>query len=294
MLCKAMNVIIRPHPRDLDGVEFGLNAWRKEFPDCIINDYKDGFDVVGLAGLADVIVAEPSGVSTALIASMPQKPAVYLLRNRGTYECLEDLVVNSSMAHVFFPMEAQDEADLLKAVRRANANYGKTQRAARHTYFKRYFGYIDGYEEYRVVFGVLQRTTFGDEDMRREVGELGKLLARFTKPSQIDGVTPPMCDRLCCQPCMRRKAERPAWCLSGEEVGRDGEGNPWCVHGNLHGTDCFEKICGVPSADCIGTCCRGNINKRSCTNGFDVSCTIKAAPQGAGSTQRSSRSAASF
>eukprot|EP00929_Paragymnodinium_shiwhaense_P053311 TRINITY_DN26678_c0_g1_i8.p1 TRINITY_DN26678_c0_g1~~TRINITY_DN26678_c0_g1_i8.p1 ORF type:complete len:441 (-),score=70.42 TRINITY_DN26678_c0_g1_i8:67-1389(-) len=162
-LCREMNVIIRPHPRDFDGAEFGMQTWRQTFPDCIINDYKDGFSFFGLASIADVVIAEPSGISTAVIAGMPAIPAVYLLRSRQMYTCMEHLVINSSMAEIFFPLEGEDDRALLKAVRRAKAKHNMRRSGPRRAYFKKYFGYIDGYEEYRVALRILKKHVHGPQ-----------------------------------------------------------------------------------------------------------------------------------
>eukprot|EP00928_Gymnodinium_smaydae_P015770 TRINITY_DN15846_c0_g1_i2.p1 TRINITY_DN15846_c0_g1~~TRINITY_DN15846_c0_g1_i2.p1 ORF type:complete len:385 (-),score=83.31 TRINITY_DN15846_c0_g1_i2:27-1181(-) len=82
-MSRRHNVIIRPHPRDLDGADGGYKRIRRTFPHCLISEYKDGYDVRALARLADVILAEPSGVSSAVLAEAPGTAFVYLLRERS-------------------------------------------------------------------------------------------------------------------------------------------------------------------------------------------------------------------
>eukprot|EP00931_Biecheleriopsis_adriatica_P052426 TRINITY_DN30494_c0_g1_i1.p1 TRINITY_DN30494_c0_g1~~TRINITY_DN30494_c0_g1_i1.p1 ORF type:complete len:462 (+),score=52.52 TRINITY_DN30494_c0_g1_i1:65-1450(+) len=198
MLSRIANVIVRPHPRDLDSVDSSIAAFRDLFPRCYIDDYKMGHSIHALAKLADVIISEPSAVMASALYQASDTALVYLLRNRSLYDCINDKVINRSMAEIFFPPESNSSFDLIRAVKKAMAQNGPEQRRARQEHFKRYYGDIDGYEEYRIAASILESRIWGNVEMAREVGTLKRILSKFTSKSKLNGVRPPTCDRSCC------------------------------------------------------------------------------------------------
>eukprot|EP00929_Paragymnodinium_shiwhaense_P093604 TRINITY_DN53814_c0_g1_i1.p1 TRINITY_DN53814_c0_g1~~TRINITY_DN53814_c0_g1_i1.p1 ORF type:complete len:495 (-),score=116.98 TRINITY_DN53814_c0_g1_i1:634-2118(-) len=186
-LAHSYNIIIRPHPLDID-TKTRLDYLRQTFPNCIIDDYKDGNSPVALAELAEVIIAEPSSLITSLLFFLKRKPIVYLVRDWQRYTCARDYVINDAMAEVFFPDSVNSTSAFLYAVARAKAFAGGPgQEEARRKYVKLYYGDLDGFEEYRVVVMILRYCVHGDVVMERQVDRLEADLKRF---SQLDVPAP--------------------------------------------------------------------------------------------------------
>mmetsp|Transcript_8891 Transcript_8891/g.26981 ORF Transcript_8891/g.26981 Transcript_8891/m.26981 type:complete len:488 (+) Transcript_8891:69-1532(+) len=202
------NVVVRLHPQDIE--ERGLEAYRALLPGCLFDDYRAGRSAGDLAGVADIVVAEPSGSTFAVLHDAPKTPIVYLLRDREMYGCVKDKVLNESMADVVFlgpPAQVAGNrssapaAALLRAVRRTmGTTVGDQQVQARLSHVRRYYGDIDGFEEYRFAAALLRRLVFGDRTMARALVELEGLLARFSVlPVDQELPQPPICDTPCCR-----------------------------------------------------------------------------------------------
>lgn len=202
-LAKTHNVIIRPHPMDL-GTGTLRGGFKQYFPDCILDDFAEARHLESTVKLADVIVGEMSGVTSAAVNIAPDTPLVFLLRDWERYQCPEvkNETLNESMAEVFFPHMAKTPSDFLEAIARAKANDGPSQKKARRDYARRMFGDIDGFEEYRAVVKILRTVTYNDSNMAKDVDGLQEILTRFstsTATAESAGTKVPFCTSECCE-----------------------------------------------------------------------------------------------
>ncbi|CAE8626298.1 unnamed protein product, partial [Polarella glacialis] len=199
-LCSKANVIVRPHPQDLE--EHGLSYFGRALPGAFIDDYRAGRTPGELAELADVLVGEPSAATAAALRSALGKPLVYLLRDERMYSCVRAHVLNDDMAEVFFPDAANSSAALfLRVLERARARDWRSARAARSRYLRRYHGRVDGFEEYRLALRLLELGAGqGDSDFpAAELRELRRLLRNFSHVPLWDTPRPPPCNSSCCK-----------------------------------------------------------------------------------------------
>eukprot|EP00933_Yihiella_yeosuensis_P081192 TRINITY_DN94753_c0_g1_i1.p1 TRINITY_DN94753_c0_g1~~TRINITY_DN94753_c0_g1_i1.p1 ORF type:complete len:388 (+),score=47.65 TRINITY_DN94753_c0_g1_i1:273-1436(+) len=204
-LAQQQNVIVRPHPADIDHYFSNPSFWQNWCPGCILDDYRDGYSFFDTATLADVIIGEPSAVTSGVVYHAAEKgiPMIYLLRDFSLYLCLRKKVLNTSMAYLFFPDFSHHWKDFVDTVKKVQLKQPRTALRLQKAYFEALNGPIDGYEEYRVATALLKGALLGQGDdlrMAQELARLEHLLANISNLSlDLKGIQLPVCEEECCQ-----------------------------------------------------------------------------------------------
>merc|ERR1712190_88026 len=101
------------------------------------------------------------------------------------------------MAEVFFPSLANSPSDFIRAVARAKANNGPSHEKARRAYVEKLLGYIDGYEEYRLLLKLFKSRIMGNTSMIQDLADLERIANKFTNTSTPMGTQVPICGDCC-------------------------------------------------------------------------------------------------
>jgi hypothetical protein len=207
LLTSTHNVIIRPHPRTLDDDYGGVEEYQKLCPNCIIDDYKNRFDPGEVAKMVETVVIEPSAVAFNIVHAAPNKKYIVMIRDIDRYDCIKPTVMNDKMATVFFPEKYDHHVHFVKAIEKVRDEQNSDEKVRnRQEWFHKFYGDIDGFEEYRAVVQLFTRIAAPrgpypkNQRMLDDVEKLQEYLKKFTA---INGkkVTPevPRCSMECCE-----------------------------------------------------------------------------------------------
>ncbi len=175
------NIVVRPHPL---------------LSPLLVNELKKDFFVVSveqsqgfapLYEIADLIIGNPTSSTTTAATSKPELPIVILRPTKfwPHYKIQHTLdeVAEKNSGKVMSSEEAilqnEHNLDLEQAVENAlNDPKHESKIEKRREYFERWFGCVDGYEEYRVIINIFEREGINVKSLKEIYGKFEKVNIR--------------------------------------------------------------------------------------------------------------------